>query len=219
MAAVGRLGEFPPGSLHAAQPAPGVPIGQDGLFAARLSAFGPQIDVCSPGVAVVSTVPPDGYAAWDGTSAAAAHVTGLAALLLAHHPDFAGPFRARTAARVDRLFEILRRSCRPLALGDPRRTGAGLPDALLAFGDMIAPVGPGVMWSPAPTVDLTSPLDQLATVMHQARIVNRNGGGNGNGNGNVKTRKRTPGEGGTNADAALAQLQETLERAGIWKSR
>jgi subtilisin family serine protease len=229
VAAVGRLGEFPPGSGHATQPAPGVPMGRDGFFAARLSAFGPEIDVCGPGVAVVSTVPPDGYGAWDGTSAAAAHVSGLATLLLAHHPDFAGAFRPRTAARVDRLFQILRRSARPLALGDPRRTGAGLPDALMAFGDVIAPPGPGVVWSPAPTMDLTAPLDQLAMVMHQAGIVNGNGGnGNGNGKGNGHRRagstagRQSAGPGSTAAGGddpavALAQLRETLERAGIWR--
>ena len=221
VAAVGRLGEFPPESRHATEPAPGVAIGRDGFFAARLSAFGPEIDVCGPGVAVVSTVPPDGYGAWDGTSAAAAHVSGLAALLLAHHPDFTGAFRARTAARVDRLFQILRRSARPLALGDPRRTGAGLPDALVAFGDVIAPVGPGVVWSPAATVDLTAPLDQLAAVMRQAGIVNGNGG---NGNGNSKASR--PGNGraasaarGADTTVALAELRETLERAGIWRGR
>jgi subtilisin family serine protease len=214
VAAVGRLGEFPLDSQHATQPAPGVPIGRDGFFAARLSAFGPEIDVCGPGVAVVSAVPPDGYGAWDGTSAAAAHVSGLAVLLLAHHPDFAGAFRARTAARVDRLFQLLRRSARPLGLGDPRRTGAGLPDAIVAFGDVIAPVGPGVVWSPAPTVDLTSPLDHLATVMHQAGIVNGNGGKDGNGNG-----KTTTARAGTDVGVALAQLRETLERTGLWRGR
>jgi subtilisin family serine protease len=227
VAAVGRLGEFPPTSRHATQPAPGVPMGRDGFFAARLSAFGPEIDVCGPGVAVVSTVPPDGYGAWDGTSAAAAHVSGLATLLLAHHPDFAGPFRARTAARVDRLFQILRRSARPLALGDPRRTGAGLPDALLAFGDVIAPPGPGVVWSPASTIDLTAPLDQLAMVMHQAGIVDGNGN-NGHGNGKGGNGHRRAGSsagrqgagstsGGGDPAVALAQLQETMERAGIWR--
>lgn len=227
VAAVGRLGEFPPDSPHAAQPAPGVPIGPDGFFAARLSAHGWEIDVCGPGVAIVSTVPPDRYAAWDGTSAAAAHVSGLAALLVAHHPDFAGAFRARTAARVDRLFDMLRRSARPLALGDTRRTGAGLPDALVAFRRAVDPSAMwsplGAMWSPGamssggPTIDLTVPLDQLATVMQQAGIVNGNGGsGNGKGGGAAEG---NGGSGRSATDAALAQLRETLEQAGIWKER
>src|SRR5258708_36937684 len=65
---------------------------------------------------------------------AAAHVTGLAALVLAHHPDFQGPFRARNSDRVDRLFQILKASAQPVSVGDPRRTGFGLPDVLAALG-------------------------------------------------------------------------------------
>jgi hypothetical protein len=89
---------------------------------------------------VVSSVPPTNYAAWDGTSFAAPYVTGLAALLLAHHPDFRGRFANRDAARVDRLFELIRGSCRPLSFGDPGRSGSGLPDAVVALG-LAAPVG------------------------------------------------------------------------------
>src|SRR5258708_39698444 len=65
---------------------------------------------------------------------AAAHLTGLAALVLAHHPDFQGPFRARNSDRVDRLFQILKASAQPVSVGDPRRTGFGLPDVLAALG-------------------------------------------------------------------------------------
>jgi len=64
---------------------------------------------------------------------AAPHVTGLAALVLAHHPDFQGSFKIRNAQRVDRLFEILRQSARPLNFGDRNRTGAGVPDCLAAL--------------------------------------------------------------------------------------
>jgi len=96
--------------------------------------------------------------------------------------------------------------------------------------DVIAPPGPGVVWSPAATLDLTAPLDQLAMVMHQAGIVNGKGGnGNGNGKGSGHRRAGTAagrqstaaGSGSTaglgDPVAALAQLQETLERAGIWR--
>jgi hypothetical protein len=65
---------------------------------------------------------------------AASHVTGLAALILAHRPEFQGLFRARNADRVDRLFQILRASGQPINLGDPRRTGYGIPDVLVALG-------------------------------------------------------------------------------------
>jgi subtilisin len=131
VAAIGRLGEFPPDSSHA-QTVQGP--GADGYFSPRFTCFGPEIAVCAPGVAVVSSVPPNNFAAWDGTSMAAPHVTGLAALVLAHHPDFAGAFRARTVHRVARLFQILKASARPVNVGDPRRTGFGIPDAPTALG-------------------------------------------------------------------------------------
>jgi len=131
VAAIGRLGEFPPDSYHA-QTVQGTT--SDGFFSPRFTCFGPEIAVCAPGVAVLSSVPPNNFAVWDGTSMATPHVTGLAALVLAHHPDFAGAFRARNAQRVQRLFSILKASARPVDLGDPRRTGFGLPDAPTALG-------------------------------------------------------------------------------------
>ncbi len=137
VAAIGRIGEYPPESYHATQ-VYGVPTA-DGYFSASFTCFGPEVDVCAPGVAVVSSVPPTNYAAWDGTSFAAPYVTGLAALLLAHHPEFRDRYAAHTSARVDRLFDVIRASCVPLALGDPGRSGAGLPDAVAALG-LIPPV-------------------------------------------------------------------------------
>ena len=129
--AIGRLGEFPPDSYHAQTVT--IPDGA-GFFSPRFTCFGPEVGVAAPGVAILSSVPPNNYAVWDGTSMAAAHVTGLAALVLAHHPDFQGPFRIRNADRVDRLFQVLKSSGQPLNLGDPRRTGFGVPDVLVAIG-------------------------------------------------------------------------------------
>jgi subtilisin len=141
VAAIGKIGEFPPDSYHAQQ----IPLDgptDNGYFAGKFSCHGPEVDVCAPGVAIVSTVPPQGYAAWDGTSMATPHVTGLAALVLAHHADFAGAFRTPNAARVDRLFQILKNSATTLNLGDPERTGAGVPDALKALGVGTGQSGP-----------------------------------------------------------------------------
>jgi len=130
VAAIGKVGEFPTDSYHA-QTMQGTSA--DGYFSPRFTCYGPEIAVCAPGVAVLSSVPPNGFAAWDGTSMAAPHVTGLAALVLAHHPDFAGPFKVRNAQRVQRLFRILKASARPVNLGDPRRTGFGIPDVPTAL--------------------------------------------------------------------------------------
>jgi len=132
VSAIGKLNEFPPDSYHTQTITP--MMDQNGFFAAKFSCFGPEIGVCGPGVAITSSVPPNNYAAWDGTSMAAPHITGLAALVLAHHPDFQGPFKARSPERVERLFQILKLSSRRVNVGDPSRTGFGLPDVLVAVG-------------------------------------------------------------------------------------
>ncbi|MFF2128879.1 S8 family peptidase [Streptomyces olivochromogenes] len=137
VAAIGRLGQFPPDTYHATQ-VWGQPDAQ-GYFSAVFSSHGPEVDVCAPGVAILSTVPDRNYAVWDGTSMAAPHVTALAALVLAHHPDFRDGYSRRDANRVDRLFQLIRASCTPLDFGDPGRTGAGLPDAMRALGLVASP--------------------------------------------------------------------------------
>jgi subtilisin len=126
VAAVGKLREFPADSSHALTVIPQL-IGADDIFAANFSGAGPQIAVSGPGVAVVSTVP-GGYAAADGTSAAAALVTGFAALVLAHHPLFKdSSFRIRSERRVQALFELVGGSA-VARFPDLQRGGAGVPD-------------------------------------------------------------------------------------------
>jgi subtilisin family serine protease len=129
--AVGKLQEFPRDTGHALSTIPHL-IGNDGVFATRFSCFGPQVAVSAPGVAVVSAVP-GGYAALDGTSVAAAHVTGLAAIILAHHPLFQAPLRTRSEQRVASLFGLVQASAVP-RFADPLRGGAGVPDVLRVPG-------------------------------------------------------------------------------------
>jgi subtilisin len=166
VAAVGRDDTFPEDSYHAQTRWPGG-LADQGFFAAKFSCHGPEIDVCGPGVAIVSSVPPNGFAAWDGTSMATPHIAGLAALVLAHHPDFqTAALRMRTVARVDRLFEILKGSAHPLELGDPTRTGAGLPDAVRALGlDQ-----PGPSTAQPRVTDLTAQLAAIDAGLEQVRV-------------------------------------------------
>ncbi|MDB5482137.1 MAG: Peptidase and in, kexin, sedolisin, partial [Caulobacteraceae bacterium] len=124
--AVGRLGEFPSDTHHGWTAVPDL-TGLAGVFAANFSGAGPQLGVCAPGVAVISSVPGGGVAARDGTAIAAAHVAGFAAVVLAHHPLFRGVYRARDEARVRALFELIVASAAPPVL-DLARVGAGLPD-------------------------------------------------------------------------------------------
>ena len=131
--AIGQLGQFPTDTYHAQTVFGGV-VGPDSVFSAKFSCFGPQIRVAAPGVAILSTVP-GGYAAWDGTSMATPHVTGLAALVVAHHPAFAGR-KDRSAQRVDTLFRILTAAA-IREVFDPLRGGAGLPVATQVFADQL----------------------------------------------------------------------------------
>lgn len=138
VAAIGKEGEYPASSYQATEALPGGKVSPDGYFPAKFSCFGPEVDVCAPGVGIVSSVPADNWTAMDGTSMATPHVTGLAALILAHHEDFKSSYSLRNGARVDRLFEIIKASAVALDLGDPLRTGAGLPNAVNAFAQVAA---------------------------------------------------------------------------------
>jgi subtilisin family serine protease len=64
-------------------------------------------DVTAPGVSVLSSIPPNRWDSWDGTSMATPHVAGAAALLLQRHPTW-------TVAEVKSALE---------STGDPVTTG------------------------------------------------------------------------------------------------
>ncbi len=126
VSAIGKRGTFPEDSAHKLRE--GDYVSADGeLFIAGFSNCGPGIDVCAPGVAILSTVP-TGYAAWDGTSMACPAVAGLAALILEAYPEI------RTGDEWQPYYvrSIINGSATDIGL--PREMqGAGLPRADLAL--------------------------------------------------------------------------------------
>jgi subtilisin family serine protease len=134
VSAVGKLGEYPQDTRHAQRALPQL-IPYSGIYATNFSAWGPQVGLCAPGVAVVSSVPGGGYAAWDGCAMAASHVVGFSALLLSHHPMLQSiNFGARADQRVSILYDFLRLAAIPYAQIDPSRVGAGIPDLQQVLG-------------------------------------------------------------------------------------
>ena len=128
VAAIGQTGTFPQNSYHQRQV--GQHTSNDGqYFTAQFTCFaeGDQVmDVCAPGVAIISSVPnqPTAYAAWDGTSMACPHVVGLAALMLEARAELRDMSRGRD--RVEALFKAIRGSAEDLGLPKAYQ-GAGLP--------------------------------------------------------------------------------------------
>lgn len=126
VSAIGKLGTFPENSTHAAH----VTDRQaNGFFGARFTCFGPEVNVCAPGVAIISSVPGGGYAAWDGTSMACPHVAGLAARYLQMRAEVRD--MPRDAERSQALFDLIVGSCIDLGL-DSDVQGSGLPKFLEA---------------------------------------------------------------------------------------
>ncbi|MER7577901.1 S8 family serine peptidase [Streptomyces sp. NPDC126514] len=105
-----------------------------GFYPAPFTPAGPGVDLVAPGAAVITTALGDSYTPADGTAIAAAHVTGLAALLLAHHDHLRPQVIPRAPARADHLLALLRSACRPVPGTDPLRLGAGIADAPAALG-------------------------------------------------------------------------------------
>lgn len=126
VSALGRAGTFPKESAHALRQTQFFDWGGQ-LFSASFTNHGPEVDLCAPGVAVLSTVP-DGYAAWDGTSMACPFVSALAAVALWAFPNL----RSGDASQSERLRSLLQASALPLGL-PALIEGNGLPSVPRLF--------------------------------------------------------------------------------------
>lgn len=88
---------------------PGFPASEAGVLAVGEKPvdslprdLGPTSPLTAPGVDVLTTVPGEGYDFLSGSSMAAAHATGVAALLLEHRPDLSPADLEATLARTAR---------------------------------------------------------------------------------------------------------------------
>lgn len=84
-------------------------------------------DLVGPGVGILSCVPNNGYAFSDGTSMAAPHIAGLAAVL----------FQASPASTVDEVELAIFGSCRRSKSMPTDRVNRGIPDAVQAFQNLL----------------------------------------------------------------------------------
>jgi subtilisin len=151
--AIGQAGRYPPNTYHAQtqanQTRPGA-AGTNGVFAPDFTAAGPAVRAYAPGVAVFSGAPGNGFTAEDGTSMACPQVAGMAALVLAHHPDLQG--RPRSQTRTQSLYKILQAAEQPTGLGGDFAS-AGIPSMAGMIGAAVAPQP-----MPQPFMDLVNSL-------------------------------------------------------------
>jgi subtilisin len=132
VSAIGRVGWAPPGTFSANnRPHDAAKMGQNNLFLAAFSCFGPTLACAAPGVGIVSTVPDrngfsGAYMEMDGTSMASPAACGALAVILSQ--DAAYKALPRDISRSKRAALLLAQHCKPFGL-PVKYEGRGLPIA------------------------------------------------------------------------------------------
>lgn len=130
VSAIGQMGWAPPGTFSAGnRPRDPALLGQDNLFLATFSSFGPNLACAGPGVGIVSTVPDrngfsGAYMEMDGTSMASPAVCGTLAVILANDPHY--KTLPRDISRSNAARSLLAQHCRDFGLAI-QYEGRGLP--------------------------------------------------------------------------------------------
>ena len=126
IAAVGNAGPASPPLYPAADPnVIGVTATDANDQLLSVANRGPQVAVAAPGVDIRAPAPDGGYQITSGTSVAAAHASGVAALLLSRNPNLT----------PDQVRAILTRTAHAIP-GKRNDTGAGVLDALGAVNSL-----------------------------------------------------------------------------------
>ena len=128
--AIGKVGWAPPGTFSADnRPREAALMGQNNLFLATFSCYGPTLACAAPGVGIVSTVPDrrgvrGAYMEMDGTSMASPAACGTLAVILSK--DSAYKAMPRNSSRTKRAALLLAQHSKPFGL-PVKYEGRGLP--------------------------------------------------------------------------------------------
>jgi subtilisin family serine protease len=131
VSAIGLLGWAPAGTFSASnRPQEHSKMGQNNLFLAAFSCFGPTLACAAPGVGIVSTVPSNGsgadlYMEMDGTSMASPAACGVLADILSQDGHYNS--LPRDASRTAAARNLLAQHCLPFGL-PVKFEGRGLPE-------------------------------------------------------------------------------------------
>jgi subtilisin len=112
VSALGKRGTWPAGAAQADDVTR--PASKDGWFLASFSNRGVEVDLAGPGLGIISTVPGDSFAVFDGTSMACPAVCGAIARRLAGSAEVLK--MPRNAARADAIVQLAFKAAQDLQL-------------------------------------------------------------------------------------------------------